>query len=133
MGKQEKQDVFLMAENNSVGDGQLDTGIIHIESMDTGESWKLDPMQQCRDSMTGRYVQYIGNSHYDPIKIYRSVDGYQPTNDAVITRQTVNREIGFTANETQKNRDGQLLWLGIIVAMLTFTVCVIGLIAVLGN
>jgi len=129
---QKKQDVCLMSETNSVSDERLIVGTTHAESPDTAEAWGLDSKQQCRDGKTGRYIQFISSLNCDPVPIYKNVDTKSiKTDTALISSQTEDKELVFV--ETNGSKNSTLTWVGICMALLTLTLCVIALVNVMGD
>lgn len=122
--KKPKQDVCLLLETNEVEDQRLDAETLHAENPETAEGWLLDSSQMCRDERTGRYIQFVSSRYGSPIKIYRNRNGRK---DQVkideISSQTEDQEMVFI--DEKQNKDGRLLWIGIITALLTLTVCII--------
>jgi len=130
--KKNKQAVCLLSETNSVQDNWLDADILHAESLATTEAWGLDSRQQCKDEKTGQYIQFISSVSCNPVKIYRNGGKVEArdTNTALLSSQTEDREMVFI--QQGKGHDGRLLWIGICMAMLTLTVCVVVLLKVAG-
>lgn len=129
-GHSRRQDVCLLSETNSVGDERLEAGTTHAESPDTAEAWGLDSNQQCRDEKTGRYIQFISSLSCDPVKIYRSLPVVM-ANVSLISSQTEDQEMVFT--DQGKSKDGRILWVGVCLAMLTLTVCIVVLLKIQGG
>lgn len=126
---QRRQDVCLLSETNSVSDERLDAGTIHAESPDTAEAWGLDSKQQCKDEKTGRYIQFISSLSCDPIPIYReSATSAIKSNPSLIASQTEDQEMTYI--DYGKKKDSRLLWVGICLAMLTLTVCIIAYVSI---
>lgn len=127
--KKPKQDICLLLETNEVEDQRLYAETLHAESPDTAEGWLLDSSQMCRDEKTGRYMQFVSSRYGSPIKIYRGRNGRKsPVNIEDVSSQTEDQEMVFI--DEKQNRDGRLLWMGIITAMLTLTVCIIALVII---
>ena len=128
--KQKRQDICLLAETNSVSDERLDAGTLHAESPDTAEAWVLDSKQQCKDKKTGRYIQFVSSMNCKPIKIYRNLT-QKDIDTSLISSQTEDQELTWV--DYGRNKDGRLLWIGICLAMLTLTICIVVLMKVKGG
>lgn len=115
-----QQDVCNLTETNSVDDGKLDAFVAHAESIKETAAWELNSFQQAIDEKTGRYIQFISDRSFRPLQIYRnpiSATG----NISTIAGQTEDQEMVFL--EEGRKRDGRMLWIGIILAMLTLCFC----------
>jgi hypothetical protein len=128
--KKIKLDICLLTQTNIVMDDRLDAGVSHVESPDTAEGWLLYSNQMAIDEKTGRYVQFVSGRHGSPIKIYRSnLDTSVDITE--IASETEDQEMVWL--DELQNKDGRVLWAGIIAAMLTLTVCIIALIQITGG
>lgn len=130
MGKRRKQDVCLLTTTNRVEDTKLESDILHAESPSTLEAWGLDGNQQAIDEKTGRYIQFISSLSCDPLQIYQNSPVHK-SNTPAIASQTEDQEMVYI--EEGKRKDSRLLWIGICLAMLTLTVCVIALLKMQGG
>ena len=133
-GHSRRQNACLLDETNSVDDIKLDGAIAHAESYDTQSAWGLDSEQQAMDEETGKFFQFISLRSYIPLKIFRS-NGHSEVqivgdNVSTIAAQTEDQEM-FSVDE-KKEKDSRLLWVGICLAMLTLTVCVLALVSMKG-
>lgn len=121
----------MLSETNSVGDERLESGTTHAESPDTAEAWGLDSNQQCQDEKTGKYIQFISSLSCDPVRIYKNTPVIL-ANVSLISSQTEDQEMVYT--DEGRNKDGRLLWIGVSVAMLTLTICIVFLLILMkGN
>lgn len=127
--KRINQDFCLISETNRITDERLEAGTVHAECEETAEAWGLDSGQQCIDEETGRYVQFVSSLSCNPIRIYQERNHYKEASVSLISSQTEDKEMTFTARE-QGNRS-KLLWIGICTALLSITVLVIALVRVL--
>lgn len=123
------QEVCLLTTANCVEDGKLERDILHAESPKTMEAWGLDGNQQARDEETGRYVQFISSLSCDPLQIYKG-SPVNKSNTSTIASQTEDQEMVYA--EEGKRKDGRLLWLGICLAFMTLTVCILALLKMRG-
>ena len=136
MGKRHsrRQDVCILTESNSVDDAKLDSGVVHAEDPDSAVAWLLDSQQQFKDEYNGRWHQVISDLSFKPIVIFDSIADKRGTVDKNITtisKQTEDEEMVFL--DRRKSKDGRLLWLGICLAMLTLTVCIVVLLNMQGG
>lgn len=131
--KKGKVNVCLLAGTNSAKDDVIDAGTLHAQNYDTAEAWTLNANQQCKDEKSGEYIQFIGSSHCDPIRIYRNHGSQDEddTNLSALSSDTEDKEMAFL--DRGKEKDSRLLWIGICAAMLTLTVCIIALIVIQHN
>jgi hypothetical protein len=113
MAKQNQMDVLLFDEVNKVRGCKLDAYKSHIESIKTLEAWGLNSRQQCKDEVSGKYLQFVDAKSFKPIKIYEGQDGDKGVESDVstIASETEDEEMTLLDNEQHKN--GMLLWLGI--------------------
>lgn len=117
-----KQDVCLISETNSMNDRHLVAGNIHAESRETAEAWGLDSKQQCKDEKTGRYIQFVSSFSCHPVKIYEGVE-INKADVALIASQTEDQELVYV--EERGHQDSRVLWVGICLAMICLTTCIV--------
>jgi hypothetical protein len=120
-----RQDVCILTETNSVGDGKLNALVAHAESPKELLAWELNPRQQAIDEKTKRFIQFIDDISYKPLQIYQnSLFQKKTSNITSISSQTEDQEMVFIS-EGRKN-DGRMLWIGIIagIVALTFLIAV---------
>lgn len=116
------QEVCLLEKTNRVDHFKLPTDTLHMESVDTAEAWGIDSKQQCKDRETGKYIQYISSTSCDPVKIYKG-SGIENVDPDLVQSQTEDQSLAFT--ELNKEKTGSVLWLGICLALLTLTTCIV--------
>jgi len=131
-GNKVKQDICLLPGTNRVIEDRLEAGNTHVFNDDTAEAWGLDASQQCIDERTNRYIQFVSSLNCDPVPIYRSQDTPPiKSNVSLISSQTEDQEMVYLDKRASKSSMG--LWLGICLALLTLTVCIIALVRIWGN
>ncbi len=118
---QKKVDICLNSETGDAVDVRLNAGINHVETNDTAEAWGLDSSHQCKDSKTGRYIQFVSSLSCDPLPIY-SGRPVLTTDMADIASQTEDQELNYV--ESGNGKSSQLLWVGICCAILSLTLLI---------
>ena len=116
------QNVCKLTENNTAYDDKLDAFEAHAELLQDCLAWEMDSFQQAIDEKTKRFIQFIGERSYRPIKIFRSLQNgnENDTNITTIASQTEDQEMVFL--DEGKKKDGRLLWLGICLCLVTITI-----------
>lgn len=116
----DRLDALLLDETNSAANISLETGVGCAEDLKNIRSWILDSRQQARDEITGKTFQVICLRSYKPIVIYqgdnKDADSVAAQALKVISSQTEDEEMVFL--EEKQNKDGRMLWLGIVMAFL---------------
>ncbi len=139
MGKKRsrRQPVLILTETNSVVDDVLEvppTDAGYAESPDTVEAWALDANQQALNQK-GEYVQVICERSFEPIRVFNLNNGHKSDtivhNVDTIASQKHDEELSFM--EEKKSKSSQMLWLGIIGAIIALTFALVVLSSMKGG
>lgn len=132
-----RQPVLTLTETNSVVDDRLEippTDAGYAESPDTVEAWALDANQQALNDK-GEYVQVICERDFEPIRVFNLNNGHKSNvavrNVETIASQKHDEELAFM--EEKKSKNSQMLWLGIIAAIVALTFALVVLISMKGG
>ncbi len=118
LGKR-RQPVKVLTEEGGIADAVLGVGGRYASSPKSLEAWGLNRLQQVKDKVTGKYVQFISEVSYNPLVLWPGgkEDKSVKANINTIASQAVDDELAFVDERSRKN--SMTLYLGIIAGMLT--------------
>lgn len=123
-----KQDVLLLTGNGKGVRVSFDASPDSIIDYRNNRAWELAYSQQCVDER-GNSLQVISEIAQTPIKIYPE----RPDLKSDASSDLFNRKVkeGISTTEANKNRNGMMLWVGIVAALISIAITAAVLVAVL--
>ena len=124
-GGKRKQQVKVLTEDSGIVDAELNVERRYATSPKSMEAWGLNRIQQVKDKITGKYVQFISEISYNPLTLWPSSDKKEDKsvkhNINEIAGEAVDDELAYI--DERKRKNSMLVILGIIASLLTLVVC----------